>query len=89
MPVTTAPIEGVIMKMFLIVDASNSLSGTLRWVTTTATSFPLRPTEVMPLWLIALKAYSVSQMIHINTKQTFTDHYTYQLGTAFPRAKRW
>lgn len=34
------------------------LTGTFLWVTTTAVSEPLRPTEVRPPWLIALNAYS-------------------------------
>lgn len=44
------------------------ITATFFCVTTTAQSVPLMPTEVRPLWVMALKAYSVQHIQHrINT----------------------
>ena len=58
MPVITSPILSVMWYMFVTESASCSLSGILRCVSTTHESEPRTPTEVRPLVLMALKAYS-------------------------------
>lgn len=58
-PVITAPMLSDILWRCDTLFGSNSLSGTFFCVITAAHSFPLTPMEVMPPWLIALKAYSV------------------------------
>jgi hypothetical protein len=49
--------------MLVTLDGSRSLSGTFFWLIITAAAFDLTPIVVIPVELMALKAYSVVRKV--------------------------